>query len=308
MCDLLFATGASRVGAARLAPRARRLTGPGSGVEYRSASARSARAAGARGLSSTTGTPRLTDCGIAMSDGMRNSAVTPSARSTSLMSRCTRAFARFITRWSLLPATESRSRVWMPTLRFLMLGMSRLAISSTSSASSSNASTTSSKCGGMSTTTKSNIVRSIRTMPIISSAVMRSPAAGSTGAHSTRSDDGFVRREEAVHQLRVDRLDDRGRVGRRVLRRYAEQHGVVTELEVGVDRARPGPGSGSRAAPRGSWRRRSCRRHPWWRRRRRSCPAGPARRRGGGPVRRRPTSSRRRARPTGGSGARRRRS
>ena len=77
----------------------------------------------------------------------------------------------------------------MPTFRFLMLGMSRLAMSSTSSASSSSASTTSSKCGGMSTTTKSNIVRSIRTMPIISSAVMRSPAAGSTGAHNTRSDD-----------------------------------------------------------------------------------------------------------------------
>ena len=40
-----------------------------------SAMARSASAAGARGLSSTTGTPRLTACGMAMSDGMRYSAV-----------------------------------------------------------------------------------------------------------------------------------------------------------------------------------------------------------------------------------------
>ena len=102
---------------------------------------------------------------------------------------------------------------------------------------------------------------------------MRSPAAGSTGAQSTRSVDGFVRREEAVHQLRVDRLDDRRGVGRGVLRRHAEQHRVVTELEVGVDRARPGPGSASRAARRGWSRRRSCRRRPWWRTRRRSCPS-----------------------------------
>ena len=48
-----------------------------------------------------------------------------------------------------------------------------------------------------------------------------------------------MRGEEAVHQLRVDRLDDRGRVGRRVLRRDAEQHRVVTELEVGVDERDP---------------------------------------------------------------------
>ena len=112
-------------------------------------------------------------------------------------------------------------------------------MSRTSSASSSSASTTSSKCGGMSTTTKSNIVRSIRTMPIISSAVIALAGRGldRRAEHAQRR--RLVRREEAVHQLRVDGLDDRGRVGRRVLRRYAEQHGVVTELEVGVDERDP---------------------------------------------------------------------
>ena len=55
----------------------------------------------------------------------------------------------------------------------------------------------------------------------------------------------FVRREEAVHQLRVDGLDHRGRVGRRVLRRHAEEHRVVAELEVGVDEHDP-PGVAGR--------------------------------------------------------------
>ena len=180
-------------------------------------------------------------------------------------------------------------------------------MSSTSSASSSSASTTSSKCGGMSTTTKSNIVRSIRTMPIISSA--RDALAGGRldrrAQHAQRR--RLVRREEAVHQLRVDGVDHGGRVGRGVLRRDAEQHRVVAELEVGVDERDPARDCASRAAPRGSSRRRSCRRHPWSRRRRRPCRAAPARPRPRRGSRRR-TSSRRRARPPGGSGARRRRS
>ena len=63
------------------------MTGPGSGVEYRSASARSASAAGDRGLvehDRNAAVDRLRDRDVG---GMRNSAETPSARSTSLMSR-----------------------------------------------------------------------------------------------------------------------------------------------------------------------------------------------------------------------------
>ena len=49
----------------------------------------------------------------------------------------------------------------------------------------------------------------------------------------------FVRREETVHQLRVDRVDHRRPRRRGVLRRDSEEHCDVTELKVGVDEHDP---------------------------------------------------------------------
>ena len=162
-----------------------------------------------------------------------------------------------------MPAAESRSKVWMPTFRFLMLGMSRLAIRRTSSASSTAEHDVVEVRGHVDDDVVEHRAQHAHHADHLFG---RDPLTGGRLDRRTQHPKRrcFVRGEEPVHELRVDRVDDRSRVGGGVLRGHTEEHRVVTELEVGVD-VRPGPDYASRAAPRGWSRRRSCRHHPWWR-------------------------------------------
>ena len=68
---------------------------------------------------------------------------------------------------------------------------------------------------------------------------MRSPADGSTGAHSTRSHDASCVASSPSISWASAVSTDRRRVRGGVHRRDAEQHRVVTELQVGVDERDP---------------------------------------------------------------------
>ncbi len=118
-----------------------------------STSSRIATATGERGSDRTMATPRFVAAGTAMLFGMLTAMGAPRACSTSSELRPTLASDRLSTMLRASGAVPNVSSVLIATRRFLMAGMSRVAMSSVRSLASKAVSTCSVNDGGVSMTT-----------------------------------------------------------------------------------------------------------------------------------------------------------